>query len=191
MKMKKKLVFASACALLFFLGPSGFGQQDRKVVEFSGTAGPASDPASPGLNNPIRGIVRCVGAGNPAPADRNAPPWCPPDTRTTVKAQVMVGKWATSDPNVNGTMRWYLNFDVDSATMTGAWWGSFLLEIPGKGTWEGWVWGEQVGFQLSWRLVGIGTGAFDKSTLMAEATFEDYSAKPPIIKGRYLEPKAQ
>lgn len=44
---------------------------------------------------------------------------------------------------------------------------------------------------MVYRLIGTGTGAFDKSTLMAEANFEDWTTKPPTLKGRYLELKSK
>jgi len=181
-------IFVPGAVLLLAFAAAG---QERKVVEFTGTASMASDPANPNTSYPVRGFVQCIGGGNPAPADRDLPPWCPPGTRTEVKARVVLGKWETSDPNLNGTMRWYLNFQVDSATFAGDWWGSFVLQVPGKGTWEGRVWGETSGIQMNYRLIGIGTGAFDKSTMMAEANFEDWTSKPPTIKGRYLEPKSK
>ncbi len=165
--------------------------QDRKVAEFTGTAGMAADPASPNTNLPVRGMIKCVGADNPAPADQDWPLWCPTGTRTEVKGRITVGKWMTSDPNTSGTMRWYINMSVDSATFTGAWWGSFLLDVPGKGTWEGWFWGESIGMKATVRMIGIGSGRFDQSTFMAEVNFEDMLAKPPTISGRYLEAKAQ
>ena len=151
----------------------------------------SADPASPNTNLPVRGVIKCVGAGNPAPADRDLPPWCPPGTRTEVKGRITVGKWVTSDPNTSGTMRWYINMNVDSATFTGAWWGSFLLDVPEKGTWEGWWWGESVGMQAANRLIAVGNGGFDQSTFMAEVNFEDMLSKPPTITGRYLQPKSQ
>lgn len=43
---------------------------------------------------------------------------------------------------------------------------------------------------MVYRIIGIGTGAFEKTTLMAEANFEDWTTKPPKIKGRYLELKS-
>lgn len=96
---------------------AAFGQE-RKVVEFTGTAEASSDPANPNTSNPVRGVLQCVGDGNPAPADKDWPPWCAPGTRTQGKARIVMAKWVTSDPNVNGTMRWYLNFNVDSATFS-------------------------------------------------------------------------
>lgn len=120
--MRGKLV-ASLTAWALLLALAAFGE-DRKVIEFTGTAEMAADPANPNTSYPVRGFVQCVGGGNPAPADKDLPPWCPPGTRTVVKARIVMGKWVTSDANLNGTMRWYLNFEVDSATFAGDWWGS-------------------------------------------------------------------
>lgn len=47
-----------------------------------------------------------------------------------------------------------MEYSVDSATFTGAYWGSFLLDVPGKGTWEGWL----VGAVGRYRVTGPCTG---------------------------------
>jgi len=175
----KRVVVAGAAALLM-LAEAGFAQQ-RKVVEFSGSGVPQPNPI------PVRGLVKCVGANNPAPADQDMPPWCPAGTQTTMMGRIVVGKWATSDPNTTGDIRWYINFSVDSATFNGSWWGSFILDVPGKGTWEGWFWGESTAALSTYRLIGIGHGGFDQSTFMAEMMQE--TGKPSTLAGRYLQSK--
>jgi hypothetical protein len=105
--------------------------------------------------------------------------------------RIQGGKWVTSDPNTTGDMTWFHNFTVDSATFAGPWWGSFMLNVPGKGTWQGWYWGEgYAGGTWYLRLIGVGFGGFDQSTFMAEASLPD-PAKPVAITGRYLQPKSQ
>lgn len=175
----KRLVIAWTIAVLILTQP-GFAQQ-RKVIEFTGSGVPQPNPV------PVRGLVRCEGADNPSPADKDMPPWCPAGTITTVVGRIVVGKWATSDANTTGDIRWYMYFNVDSATFTGPWWGSFILNIPGKGFWEGSFFGEMTTGLSTHRLIGIGHGAFEQCTLMAEISFED--GKPATFSGRYLEPK--
>jgi hypothetical protein len=88
-------------------------------------------------------------------------------------------------------MTWFHNLTVPSATFEGPWWGSFMLSIPGKGMWLGYYSGEGFAngsFQL--RLLGQGSGAFEGSTFMAEATTID-PTKPTSITGRYLQPKSK
>jgi hypothetical protein len=89
-------------------------------------------------------------------------------------------------------MTWFHNFIVDSATFAGPWYGEFMLNVPGKGTWVGWYWGESAagGYPWSWRIVGVGNGAFDGCTFMAEVGQTD-PTKPPAITGRYLQPKSK
>lgn len=174
---------AGAAALLLLAGSAW--AQARKVVEFTGSPAPAAVPY------PFRGIIKCLGAGDPAPADKDLPPWCPPGTQTSAMNRIQGGKWVTSDPNTTGDMTWFHNFTVDSATFAGPWWGSFMLNVPGKGTWQGWYWGEgYAGGTWYLRLIGVGFGGFDQSTFMAEASLPD-PAKPVAITGRYLQPKSQ
>ena len=189
MKYHSRAVRGAAAFVL--LAAFAFGQE-RKVVLFTGSGAPQPNPI------PVRGLVKCQGAGNPAPADGLMPPWCPPGTQTSALGRILVGKWVTSDPNTTGDMRWYMNLNVDSATFTGSWWGSFLLDIPGKGTWEGWFWGEsaatpnptagEAGNGGTFRLIGIGHGAFEQSSIMVEVYQPDFS-KPATFVGRYLQLK--
>ena len=66
-----------------------------------------------------------------------------------------------------------------------------MLNVPGKGPWQGWYWGEgYAGGAWYLRLVGVGSGGFDQCTFMAEASLPDPS-KPVAITGRYLQPKSQ
>jgi hypothetical protein len=180
---------SAAAALLFFASES-FGQvdpnitQDRKVVEFTRIS-------SGGGGFPFRGVIQCMGAGNPAPADQDTPPWCPAGTRTVVTNRILTGKWVMSDASVSGNMTWFMNFNVDSATFTGPWWGEFMLDVPGKGTWQGWFWGESSGAYMAYRAIGIGTDGLDKCTIMIEMAYPDTTSKPPVIKGRFLQPPAQ
>jgi len=180
---------SAGAALVLFAGAS-FGQgdptitQDRKVVEFTRISGGGGGVA-------FRGVIQCVGLGNPAPADQDMPPWCPAGTRTVVTNRILAGgKWVMSDPNVSGNITWFMNFNVDSATFTGPWWGEFMLDVPGKGTWQGWFRGESSGAYMAYRLIGIGTDGFDKCTIMVETANPDPS-KPSLIKGRFLQPISQ
>ena len=182
-------VVSAGVVLLSFAG-AGFGQgdptisKDRKVVEFTRIS-------SGGGGFPFRGVIQCMGAGNPAPADQDSPPWCPAGTRTVVTNRILTGKWVMSDPSVSGNMTWFMNFNVDSATFTGPWWGEFMLDVPGKGTWQGWFWGESSGAYMAYRAVGIGTDGLDKCTIMIEMAYPDTTSKPPVIKGRFLQPFSQ
>lgn len=159
--------------------------QTPKVVEFTGNPAPATVPF------PFRGMIRCLLGGEPAPADKDMPPWCPAGTYTAVTNRVQTARWITSDPNTTGDMTWFHSFTVESANFAGPWWGSFMLNIPGKGAWIGSYSGESEAtgtWQL--RLIGNGTGVFERATIMAEATVTD-PTKPPAITGRYLLPRAQ
>jgi len=80
---------SAGAALVLFAGAS-FGQgdptitQDRKVVEFTRISGGGGGVA-------FRGVIQCVGLGNPAPADQDMPPWCPAGTRTVVTNRILAG----------------------------------------------------------------------------------------------------
>jgi hypothetical protein len=161
--------------------------QERIIVEFTGSPAP---PAT-GVPYPVRGVIKCLGAGDPAPAGTDMPPWCPTGTQTSASNRVQAARWTTSDPNTTGDITWFHNFTVDSATFAGTWWGSFMLNVPGRGMWQGWYWGESyVGGAWQLRLIGVGFGAFNLYTFMAEATVTD-PTKPPAITGRYLKPRSQ
>ena len=147
---------------MLLLGGSAWAQE-RKLVEFTGSAALVAVPI------PFRGVIKCLGTGNPSPADTDLPPWRPAGTQTSATNRVMAGKWVTSDPNTSGDMTWFHNFTLDSVTFAGPWWGSFMLNAPGKGTWQGWYWGESLaGGAWYWRVIGVGFGGFDQSTFMAE-----------------------
>jgi hypothetical protein len=111
--------------------------------------------------------------------------------RTTVQGRIFLMKWESADGNLTGLLRYYIDMNVDSATWVGPRWGYFKLDVPGKGTWEGWVFGESsahapTGPTAAYRMLGVGSGAFAKCHLMAEVVYAP--GKPPAVTGRYLNP---
>jgi hypothetical protein len=170
--------------------------QESTIVEFAGTEA-AKDPANPLASLPFRGVIRCLGEGNPAPADQLVPPYCPAGTWTAARGRVLIMRWATSDPNTTGYMAYFMNFNLDSNTYSGPWWGTFVLDVPERGTWEGSFYCEStgqrpdgVGASASCRLTANGDGEFLRSHFMAEVNYEAMFLKPATVKGRYLRPNS-
>lgn len=183
MRLAVRSGMAGAVALLLVNG-LGLGQ-NTKITTFTGVES-GKVLGNPSANLPVRGVIRCVGLGNPSPADSDFAPWCPAGTWTTVRGRVLSGKWETSDPDTTGSMLLFFAFDVDSATFTGPVWGTFILDVPGKGTWEGSFRGDYAGQRCVTRYVGNGDGRFQGYTLMAESIYEAMGVKPGTVTGWYL-----
>lgn len=187
MELAMRVGIAGVVAFLIFAG-SGFGQEST-IATFAGVES-GKVPGNPSANLPVRGVIKCVGMGNPTPADADFAPWCPAGTWTTARSRVLSGKWETSDPNTTGSMLLYFAFNVDSTTFTGPVWGTFILDVPGKGTWEGSFVGEYAGQRGVMRYLGNGDGQFQGSTLMAESVYEAMGLRPGTVTGRYLRSSA-
>lgn len=185
--MRSKCTTVAAAIGFLLLAGSGFGQEST-IVTFTALESGAT-PGNPAANIPYRGMIKCVGLGDPTAADGISPPWCPDGTVTTARGRIFIMKWDSSDPNLSGTLRYYLDMNVDSASWIGDWWGYFMLDVPGKGTWEGWVFGESAGrgptgSTANYRLLGVGSGTFQKSHMMAEVSY--VPGKQTTVTGRYL-----
>jgi hypothetical protein len=184
--MKVRWILASTALFLAVARP-GAAQDSAlgPIASFSG-----SEVGDPATSIPDRGMVRCVGMNNPPPADGKSPPWCPNGTTTSVRGRIFLLQWQTSDPNTSGTFRYNLSFDVDSSTWNGSWWGNFVLDIPDKGTWVGWIFGESngrpaTGGKSVYRVFAVGEGKFAQCHLMAEVV---YAQGKNVVTGRYLLP---
>jgi len=178
-----RIVFDGAIALLLATG-SGFGQNNT-MATFTGVES-GKVLGNPAANLPVRGVIKCLGLDSPTPADRDFAPWCPAGTWTSVRGRVLSGKWETSDPNTTGSMLLFFGFSVDSTTFAGPVWGTFILDVPGKGTWEGSFLGEYAGQRGVMRYLGNGDGQFQGCTLMAESVYEAMGVKPATVTGSYL-----
>ena len=83
---------------------------------------------------PERGAITCPGGGEPASS--LLPPWCGGD-RTKVRDRVLTGFIdSTSDERVAGTIRVVMNMNLD-ASYQGPVWGTYEIQVPGRGAWEG------------------------------------------------------
>jgi hypothetical protein len=182
-----RITVPGAIAFLL-LGGSGFGQENA-IATFTGVES-GKVPGNPSANLPVRGVIKCLGLDNPTPADGDFAPWCPAGTWTTVRGRVLSGKWETSDPNTTGSMLLFFALNLDSTTFTGPVWGTFILDVPGKGTWEGSFAGEYAGQRSVVRYLGNGDGQFQGSTIMAEAIYEAMGVRPGAVTGRYLRGSA-
>ena len=114
---------------------------------------------------PERGDITCPSGGEPASS--LMPPWCVGD-RTKVRDRVLTGFIdSTSDERVAGTIRVVMNMNLD-ASYQGPAWGTYEIEVPGRGAWEGTWQGKFHGGSLgTYRLVAHGSGEFEGLELRA------------------------
>jgi hypothetical protein len=107
--------------------------------------------------------------GEPLPS--LLPPWCG-DARTKVRGRLFTGQFQTTDDRVSGTMQLVLNMNLD-ASSHGPAWGSLMIEVPARGTWEGGYQGKFEGFGVyTYRLVAHGSGEFDGLELRAVVVWQ-------------------
>lgn len=135
-----------------------------------------------------RGDIACPGGGTPS--DSLFPPWCPPDSRTTIRTRVQrCVIFNTSDARISGTMTEVLNANLDAA-FSGPVWGTSRIEVPGRGSWEGNAEGEIHGpSSLSARGVLHGSGEFEGMKLKAEMIF--VAGQGATWVGHILDPGGQ
>ncbi len=172
-------------ALLF--AAAGWAQESvlGTIASFSG-----SEVGDRATYIPDRGSIRCLGMNNPPPTDGKTPPWCPNGTSTSARGRIFLMQWQTNDPNTSGTIRYNISFDVESSTWRGPWWGNFVVEVPDKGAWVGWLVGETdgrpaAGGKSVFRMFAVGEGQFAQCHLMAEVV---YAQGKNTVTGRYLVP---
>lgn len=133
---------------------------------------------------PERGEITCPGGSEPSPS--LMPPWCG-DTRTKVRDRVVTGSIVqSSDWRVGGATKTVMNMNLDPS-FEGPIWGTYVIDVPGHGTWEG-VWqGQYFGPTLAtYRLVAHGSGEFEGFELRALLVWQ--AGKGESITGRIFEP---
>jgi hypothetical protein len=119
---------------------------------------------------PEGGDITCPGGGEPSTS--LFPPWCGED-RTKVRGRVLTGFIdLTSDERVAGTNRIVMNMNLD-ASFEGPIWGTYEIEVPGRGAWEGTWQGKYHGPLLAtYRLVAHGSGEFEGLELRADLAWQ-------------------
>ncbi len=139
--------------------------------EFATVAKAVCSP-KPSCAIPQRGIISCPGGGEPSIG--LMPPWCPPEGRTKVRDRMLVYQiLQTTDDRVSGTVSFRLNMNLDSASFSGPIWGSYLIEVPERGNWEGtWQGTAHSGSFWTYKLVLFGSGEFDGLKIKADGTWK-------------------
>lgn len=119
---------------------------------------------------PQAGEITCPGGGEPSAS--LMPPWCV-DSRTKVRNRVLTGLVDTaSDPRVQGTIKTVMNLNLDDS-FEGPAWGTYEIEVPGRGTWEGTWQGRHRGLRLAtYHLVAHGSGEFEGLQLRADLVWQ-------------------
>jgi hypothetical protein len=162
-----KLVLAMAAAAL--LAPAQVQTQSERT-EFETLAKATCSPL-PSCALPQRGTITCPGGGEPSPS--LMPPWCESGSRTRVRDRMLVYSIVeTNDPRVAGTITFRLNMNLDSDSFSGPIWGTYTLEVPDQGTWEGiWVGKARSATYWSYAVVLHGTGGLDGMYIRAEGVW--------------------
>jgi hypothetical protein len=122
---------------------------------------------------PERGSITCPGAGVEALSGL-LPPWCPAGSRTSVRDRVLK-MWVlqATDDRVAGSITMRLNMNLDTDTFSGHVWGSYLVDVPGRGSWEGMFEGKVNSASMwTYRVVAFGTGEFDGLQLRADGLWK-------------------
>ena len=169
---------ASFAALFLALAASlvlapGAALAQRQVTDFQSLAISAACTPFPSCAIPERGSISCPGAGVEA-APTLLPPWCPAGSRTKVRDRVMK-MWVlqSNDERVAGVITMRVNMNLDTDSFSGHAWGSYLIEVPGQGSWEGMFEGT-VDSPTMWmyRMVAFGTGEFEGLQMRADGVWK-------------------
>jgi hypothetical protein len=134
---------------------------------------------------PARGSISCPGGGAPLPS--LMPPWCP-GSRTAVRQRTLTGAVVeTTDPRLSGTAALVMNMNLDES-FEGPIWGTYAIDVPGRGTWEGTFEGKWEGPTLaSYRLIAHGSGEFEDLELRASLVWQ--AGKGESWNGFVVEPR--
>jgi len=169
---------ASFAALLLALAASlvlvpGTASAQRQVTDFQSLAIAAACSPFPDCAIPERGSISCPGAGVEA-ASTLLQPWCPAGSRTKVRDRVMKMRVIKStDARVAGVITMRVNMNLDTDSFSGHAWGSYLIEVPDRGSWEGMFEGKvESDMMWTYRLVAFGTGEFEGLQMRADGVWK-------------------
>ncbi len=140
------------------------------VTPFATVARGACAPL-PSCAVPLRGNISCPASGEPSSA--LMPPWCA-EGRTRVRDRMLVYQIVQStDDRVSGTVTFRLNMNLDSAMFKGQIWGTYQIEVPGRGVWEG-TWEGLAHSATFWtyKVVMFGSGEFEGLMIRADGTWK-------------------
>jgi hypothetical protein len=96
----------------------------------------------------------------------------------------------TSDTRISGSVILRFNMNLDSTSFSGHFWGTYLIEAPGRGTWEGLLEGD-VNSPTKWtyRVVLFGSGEFEGLQLRADGTWQ--AGDGDRLRGLILTPASR
>ncbi len=122
---------------------------------------------------PQRGSISCPAAGVEA-LPGLMPPWCPERSRTKVRDRMLAFAVVTAtDDRVKGAITMRFDMNLDSDTFSGHIWGTYLLDVPDRGGWEGMMVGTVNSASLwTYRVVAFGTGEFEGLMLRADGEWK-------------------
>jgi len=144
-------------------------QAQAQRTDFATVARATCDPR-PACAIPQRGTITCPGGGEASPS--LMPPWCEAGSRTRVRDRLLVYSVVEANDSrvpVGSTIAFRLNMNLDSDTLSGPIWGTYTIEVPDLGTWEGiWVGRARDNTYWTYHVVLHGTGALDGALIMAE-----------------------
>lgn len=138
---------------------------------------------------PQRGDISCPRGGEALPS--LMPPWCEPGSRTRVRDRVLAYTVVqATDSRVAGTVTLRLNANLDTDSFSGPMWGTYSIEVPDQGRWEGvWAgWAHSVGY-WTYRLVLHGTGGLDGLYLQADAVWR--AGQGERLTGHIIDPRPE
>jgi hypothetical protein len=138
---------------------------------------------------PQRGNIWCPGGGEALPS--LMPPWCESGSRTRVRDRVLVYTVVeTTDSRVAGTITLRLNMNLDTDAFKGPMWGTYTLEVPDQGTWEGiWTgWAHSVTY-WTYRLMLHGTGGLEGLYVHADAVWR--AGQGERLVGHIIDPRPE
>lgn len=135
---------------------------------------------------PQRGIITCPG-GTEISSGPFAP-WCSPDSRTKVRGRMLkYGIVESTDPRVAGEVTMLFNMNLDSSTFTGPFWGSYSIEVPGHGAWEGTLEGKaHSGAFWTYKVVLFGGGELEGFRIRANGEWR--AGQGDRLDGRIVDP---
>lgn len=168
--MRRLLVFIGFLVLGIVASPGAFGQEEASG--FTSLARGACSPL-PFCAIPERGEIWC-GRGNEG-SNQLMAPWCPAEGRTKVRGRELIYYIVQSaDDRVSGPVKLVANMNLDSATLTGHVWGTYHIEVPNRGAWDGTWEGEAEGVMSKWvyKVVLVGSGEFEGLKLTADGVWQ-------------------
>lgn len=141
-----------------------------QVTEFESVARSNCSPL-PSCALPLRGTISCPGGTEISSG--LFPPWCSPESRTRVRERML--KYVivlSTDPRVAGEVTMLFNMNLDTSTFKGPLWGTYTIELPGRGVWEGTLVGTaHSGSFWTYKVVLFGAGEFEGQQVRAQGVW--------------------